>query len=212
MTTHDTSTYRMTRRHALAGLGATVTSAARPLAARPRLRKAVLVLHILCGVGWIGADVVLFILLTTGLTTDDGAVAAACYRAVSVFVPVAVPVLSLGMLATGLLLGWGTKWGVLRYWWVVVKLALATIMVVLVFVSLLPGVSELENPDATMSASAVRDSLGSAPEQMLFPPVVSFLMLATAAVLSVYKPWRQTPWSTRRASQHDSNDRGSIAA
>lgn len=189
-------------------------STARPLAARPRLRKAVLVLHIVCGVGWIGADVVLFILLTTGLTTDDGAVAAACYRAVSVFVPVAVPVLSLGMLATGLLLGWGTKWGVLRYWWVVVKLALATIMVVLVFVSLLPGVSELDDADATMSASAVRDSLGSAPETMMFPPVVSFLMLATAAVLSVYKPWRQTPWSAsgRTAREHDSKDRGSAAA
>lgn len=168
------------------------------LAARPRLRKATLVLHVVCGVGWMGADIVLFILLLTGLTTDDGATAAACYRAVAVFVPVAVPVLSLGMLATGLLLGWGTKWGLLRYWWVLVKLALATIMVVLVFVSLVPGVRDLEDADAAMSADAVRDSLGSAPDQMMFPPVVSFLMLATAAILSVYKPWRQTPWSAPR--------------
>jgi hypothetical protein len=174
---------------------ATAASAARPLAARPRLRKAALVLHIVSGIGWMGADIVLFILLITGLTTDDGAVAAACYRAVAVFVPVAVPALSLTMLATGLLLGWGTKWGILRHWWVVVKLALAVVMVVLVFVSLLPGVDDLTDADATMRASAVRDSLGSAPEQMLYPPVVSFLMLATAAVLSVYKPWRQTPWS-----------------
>src|SRR5690606_19546064 len=70
------------RRHA--GVGA-----ARPLAARPRLRKAMLALHIVSGIGWMGADIVLFILLMTGLTTDDGAVAAACYRAVAVFVPVA---------------------------------------------------------------------------------------------------------------------------
>ena len=176
----------------------TATPERRFLAVRPGLRKATLVLHILCGVGWMGADVALFILLYTGLTTDDGAVAAACYRAVSVFVPIAVPVLSLGMLATGLLLGWGTKWGLLRYWWVLVKLALASIMVVLVFVSLLPGVGDLEDADAALSADAVRDSLGSAPESMMFPPVVSFLMLGTAAILSVYKPWRQTPWSTPR--------------
>ena len=162
----------------------------------PRLRKAVLLLHMVCGIGWMGADIALFILLYTGLTTDDGAIAAACYTAVSVFVPVAVPPLSLGMLATGLLLGWGTKWGVLRYWWVVVKLVLAVTMVVLVFVSLVPGVNDLSNPDATLSADAVRDSLGSAPTQMMFPPVVSFAMLATAAILSVFKPWRRTPWST----------------
>ncbi len=168
------------------------------LATRPRLRKATLVLHIVSGVGWMGADIVLFILLITGLTTNDGALAAACYRAVAVFVPIAVPVLALGMLATGLLLGWGTKWGVLRYWWVVVKLALGTIMVILVFLSLLPGVNDLESADATLTADAVRDSLGSATDQMLYPPIVSFLMLATAAILSVYKPWKQTPWSSPR--------------
>ncbi len=162
----------------------------------PRLRKATLVLHIVSGVGWMGADIALFILLYTGLTTDDGAIAASCYTAVSVFVPAAVPVLSVGMLATGLLLGWGTKWGVLRYWWVVVKLALAVTMVVLVFVSLVPGVNDLANPDATQSADAVRDSLGSAPTQLMFPPVVSFAMLGIATVLSVFKPWRRTPWST----------------
>lgn len=193
MASHLTPSLAETRRDV-----AISTPERRFLAARPRLRKATLVLHILCGVGWMGADIVLFILLYTGLTTDDGAVAAACYRAVTIFVPIAVPVLSLGMLATGLLLGWGTKWGVLRYWWVVVKLALALIMVVLVFVSLVPGVNDLDDANATMSADAVRDSLGSAPDQMMFPPIVSFLMLATAAILSVYKPWRQTPWSTPR--------------
>lgn len=184
----------------------------------PNQRKATMLLHIVCGIGWMGADIVLFILLYTGLTTDNGAIAAACYRAVSVFVPVAVPVLSLGMLATGLLLGWGTKWGILRYWWVLVKLVLATIMVVLVFVSLLPGVNELDNADAALTAAAVRDNLGSAPDQMMFPPVVSFLMLATAAILSVYKPWSRTPWSAssrlvRRAGKPaNSIDRGSDVA
>lgn len=178
--------------------GMATHTATQRLATRPRLRKTVLLLHILFGVGWIGADIVLFILLYTGLTTDDGAIAAACYRAVAVFVPIAIPVLSLGMLATGLVLGWGTKWGLLRHWWVLVKLALATVMVVLVFVSLLPGVNDLDDANATLSADAVRNSLGSAPDQMMFPPVVSFLMLTTAAVLSVYKPWSRTPWSASR--------------
>ena len=165
----------------------------------PGMRKATLLLHIVCGVGWMGADVVLSILLFRGLTTDDGSVAASCYIAVSEFVPVAVPPLSVGVLLTGLLLGWGSKWGVLRYWWVLVKLILSSIMVVLVFTSLIPGINDLNSADATMSADAVRDSLGSAPSQMMFPPIVSFLMLGTAAVLSIYKPWRRTPWTRAQA-------------
>lgn len=170
----------------------------------PVQRKAVMLLHIVCGVGWMGADIVLFILLYTGLTTDDGATAAACYEAVSIFIPIAVPPLALGMLATGLLLGWGTKWGLLRYWWVVVKLALAVIMVVLVFVSLVPGANELSGTDATMTADEVRDAIGGATSQIMFPPVVSFLMLGTAAFLSIFKPWRLTPWTSSSRRQERS--------
>ena len=103
------------------------------------------------------------------------------------------------MLISGLLLGWGTKWGVLRYWWVVSKLAVAVIMVVLVFVSLVPGINDLATADATTSADAVRDTIGSATTQLLYPPIVSIAMLGFAAVLSVFKPWSRTSWSTTAA-------------
>jgi hypothetical protein len=32
------------------------------------------------------------------------------------------------------------------------------------------------------------------------PPIVSFLMLGVAAVLSIFKPWRRTPWSHEAGS------------
>ncbi len=161
----------------------------------PRFRKVTLLAHILSGIGWMGADIALFLLLFTGLTTDDGQVAASCYIAVAVFVPVAIPILSLGMLAPGLLLGWGTKWGLLRYWWVVVKLAMALILTFLVFIALVPGINDMPRPDATTHADAVRASLGDAPTQLMFPPVVSFTMLGVSSVLSVFKPWSRTPWT-----------------
>ena len=161
----------------------------------PGWRKATLLLHMLFGLGWMGADVVLGVLLVRARTTDDGAVAASSYLAVREFVPLVVPTLSVGVAVSGLLLGWGTKWGVLRYWWVAVKLVLSAVMVVLVFLSLVPDVNNLAKADGSMSADAVRDALGDAPTQLLFPPIVSFLMLGVAAVLSVYKPWRRTPWT-----------------
>ena len=56
-----------------------------------RWRKAVLILHIIAGVGWIGVDLALLPLVITGLTTDEGETAAASYRAIAVLVPWTVP-------------------------------------------------------------------------------------------------------------------------
>jgi len=158
----------------------------------PTGRKAVLVLHIAGGVGWLGLDVGLLILAATGLTTDTGRIAASCYTAIGLVVPPAVLTLSLIMLATGLILGLGTKWGLLRYWWVLVKLALGLVLTGLVLFALLPATVAL--PEAVASAgdgsgAAVRAALGATPVQLMFPPVVSFLALGFALVVSVFKPW-----------------------
>ena len=162
----------------------------------PTARKAVLVLHIVMGIGWMGVDIALLVLLITARTTDDATLVASGFNAIRMIVPVAVPPLSLGILATGLLSGWGTSWGLLRYWWVLVKLVLSLVMTVLVFVSLVPAVTSITLlSTTTMDADVVRASLGALPTQLMFPPVVSFLMLGVATVLSIFKPWRYTPWS-----------------
>ncbi len=158
----------------------------------PTWRKTILVLHIAGGVGWMGLDTGLLILAATGLTTGSARTAAACYTAIGLLVPPAVLTLSLTMLATGLMLGAGTKWGLLRYWWVLVKLALGLVLTALVFFALLPLTSAL--PEAVVSAgdgggAAVREALGAVPVQLMFPPVVSFLTLGFALALSVFKPW-----------------------
>lgn len=154
-----------------------------------RWRKAILVLHIMVGVGWIGVDLALLPLVITGLTTDDGEAAAASYRAIAVLVPWTVPALSLLILTTGIVLGLGTKWGLLRYWWVTTKLVISIILTALVFVALLPAVSSLEVTSAT-TGDQVRAALDD-PAMFLFPPVVSGLLLVLATILSVTKPWGQ---------------------
>jgi hypothetical protein len=152
-----------------------------------RQRQAVLVLHIVSAVGWIGVDLALIPLVLTGLTTDDGATAAAAYEAVAILVPWTVPALSLLIVTTGVLLGLGTKWGLVRYWWVAVKLVISLILTMLVFTSLLPAVTSIDVAAST-SGDGVRAALDD-PAVFLYPPVVSSLMLLTAVVLSVTKPW-----------------------
>jgi hypothetical protein len=167
----------------------------------PTARKAVLVLHAITGIGWMGVDIAVFVLLMTARTTDDPALVVSGFTAIRMIVPIAVPPLSLGILVTGLILGLGTRWGLVRYWWVLIKLLLSLVMTVLVFVSLVPAVNSIAVLSTTAtSADAVRASLGALPTQLMFPPIVSFLMLGVAAILSIFKPWRRTPWSREPGS------------
>ncbi|GAA5513067.1 hypothetical protein Dcar01_01793 [Deinococcus carri] len=168
---------------------------AQPLRLAPSVRKGLLVLHLMAGVAWMGVDVALFVLLEQARTTSDAATALSGYTSVGWIVPVALPPLSLGVLVTGLLLGWGTPWGILRHWWVLVKLGLSLVMTALVFLALVPLVGRLPVLTSMTRAQEVRDHLGALPIQLMFPPVVSFLLLAFATVLSVFKPWRRTPWA-----------------
>jgi hypothetical protein len=173
-----------------------------PWRLRPAARKAVLVLHIVAGIGWMGVDIALLVLLISARTTNDAALVVSGFNAIGMIVPMAVPPLSLGILVTGIILGLGTRWGLVRYWWVLVKLLLSLIMTVLVFVSLVPAVSSMTILSATtVSADAVRASLGTLPTMLLFPPIVSFLMLGVAAILSIFKPWQRTPWSSESDSE-----------
>ncbi|MEJ7838569.1 MAG: hypothetical protein WKF81_07120 [Thermomicrobiales bacterium] len=155
-------------------------------------RKSVLIIHIVSSVGWMGLDIALAFLLLTALWTDSGVTAASSYNAVAIFAPISLLVLSALMLISGLVLGWGTKWGLIHYWWVFVKLLVALLMTGLVWFSLAPELTAIETQQATLSADEIRQQLGSAPTQLLFPPFVSFALLGISVVLSKFKPWGKT--------------------
>jgi hypothetical protein len=155
-----------------------------------------MVLHMVCGIGWMGLDIALLVLAVTALRTADADVAYSSYRAIAIAFPGPVMLLSFGMVLTGILLGWGTHWGLLRSWWVLIKIVLALIMLALVNFSLAPTLTGIPGMlSSGLSAEELRASLGELPTTLLFPPVVSFLMLATAVILSVFKPWGLTPWT-----------------
>ena len=141
---------------------------------RPRTRKAVLVAHILAAGAWVGLDVVLAVLVFTPLVTPDPAVAALCHQALPLLT---APILTSGLacLATGVVLGVGTHHGLVRYWWVLVKLVLNVVLVLLVLLLLRPG----------LDAAAAGGDVSS----LVFPPVVSGTSLVVATVLAVYRPW-----------------------
>ena len=149
-------------------------------------RRATLVAHIVAAGAWIGIDVIVAVLVLSGRFSDDVAVRSLAYQALATFV--VWPMLSAGLvsLATGLILGLGTTWGLLRYWWVAVKLALNLVLCTLIVLVLQPGMDEV--------AGYGRELLTGSPDpgtvsSLFFPPAVSLTTLTLAIVLAVFKPW-----------------------
>lgn len=156
-------------------------------AARPRrlgagTRRAALIVHICAAGAWLGIDVVLAVFVGTALLGDLATTLLALQALEFLVWPLLVA--GLTCLVSGVVLGLGSKWGLVRYWWVALKLVLTVALVVLVSVLLRPGVAAAAEQAGAWAAS-VPPPVGD----LVFPPIVSTTALLVAMVLSVVKPW-----------------------
>ena len=122
-----------------------------------RTRQTVLVVHIVSAGAWIGIDVIVAVLVLTGWFGGDADTRGIAYQALSRFV--VWPMLTAGLtcLVTGLLLGMATKWGLVRYWWVAVKLVLNLVLCTLILVALQPGMAEVGEYGEALVAGGSHD-------------------------------------------------------
>lgn len=151
---------------------------------RPRTRKAVLALHILSAGAWVGLDVMLGVLVFTAMLTADPATAALCYQVLPLLTWPLVTA-ALASLLTGVVLGLGTHYGLVRYWWVAVKLGLNVVLALLVWVLLRPGLEASAEYGRQLPGAALTADVST----LVYPPIVSTSALVVATLLAVYKPW-----------------------
>ena len=128
---------------------------------RGRAYKLVLTAHILGSVGWFGIAVFVLFAFVVSEATGDRA------------------------LATGVVLSLGTKWGLVRHWWVVAKILIAIVVIV---------------TDALVIGAAAHDHLvhATSPGDLYGPTIAHTVVLGVATLLSVLKPRGRTPWSRAR--------------
>lgn len=154
----------------------------------PRSRKVWLVAHVAGSVGWLGtayAMVVLGVVAGAADPADRHAsfeMVHACDR--YVMIP-----LSLVSLVTGLVVSLGTQWGVLRHYWVTVKLVVT--VVAMLFATFFQ--SQWVKEAIAVTAERPNADFGSLAPAMLSGSVSMVLALLFATVLSVLKPWGRTP-------------------
>lgn len=148
-----------------------------------RSRKVVLIVHLASAGIWLGMDIVLGILVVTALRATPTR-AAALATTTATFVGWPIVAVALLTLLSGAVLGLGSRYGLLRYWWVATKLVITIVLIVLVLVLLVPSVADLAT-----AADANDPTTFEFDRQLIFPPIVSTTALLVAITLSVFKPW-----------------------
>jgi hypothetical protein len=157
--------------------------------ARPAFRlhrtafKTVLILHVLTSVGWFGlATAVVFFWVTARATADQG-LARALYVAIAELPWISVPA-GLAAAVTGAMLGLGTRYGLVKYWWVTGKILIAAAVLI---------------TDGTLTgALAHAAAVNHTSEPVLYGSTSAHaVVLVLASVLSVFKPAGRTPWVRR---------------
>jgi uncharacterized membrane protein len=147
------------------------------------LRKVVLTLHIIVSVGLLGDSAGYLAVAIRGATATDPAIAAASFQMLRMFSFVFGIPLSFAALLTGLLLGFGTRWGVFRYPWVTTKLLLI-VSIIAVGALVLNG-----------GMNAMLTGRGGAEGQLIAGAAYDVVALTTATALGVFKPGK--PWSSK---------------
>jgi uncharacterized membrane protein len=179
-------TRRLDRLGRIIAMQATATVPVRPRRLGIRTRRVVLIAHIASAGVWLGIDVVMAVFILTALATEDAALRALCYLALNRFAVWPLLVTGLVCLVTGVILGLGSKWGLVRYWWVAIKLVLNVILTGLVLVALRGAVGEAtEQALRWVSGQSADLAVGD----LIYPPIVSPAALVIAMTLSVVKPW-----------------------
>lgn len=162
-----------------------------------RLRKLGLSLHIVLSVGWLGA-VVAFLALAWGSFSSDSALARAALLGMDVVGRGALLPLSLGALVSGIVQSVATKWGLLRHYWVVVKLVLTLFATTALFVHQTTAITEAARLAAEAAAPLLHSGrLRELSVQLLADSGLALLVLLTVTLIAVYKPWGVVGYVTR---------------
>ena len=148
----------------------------------PPVRKAALATHLTCSGGWIGTILAYLALVIAAVTSDEAAELRPAWRGLEVVSWYVIVPLAVGSLLTGLLMALGTRWGLLRHYWVIFSLVLTAVAT---------GVLLLHMPSVSANADLAQQLDGADLEALggdLGHPAIGLVLLVVIQLLNVYKP------------------------
>lgn len=158
----------------------------------PGLRKAMLALHLTTSVGWIGGVIVYLALGVAAVNAVDDRTIRGAWIAMEIIGWYALVPLAVASLVTGIVMGLGTRWGLLRHYWVVISLVLTLVSVAVLL---------LHMPDVTANVTVARTATGPELAALggdLVHPSLGLVVLLVVQVLNLYQPRGLTRYGERR--------------
>lgn len=159
---------------------------------RPAAYRAVRTAHIVVSGGWLGVGIGKLVLEILALTTGSAERASALFAAATE-IGCAFPPMIVATLLTGVALAVGTRWGLLRYYWVITKLGLS-LAVVVTAMALVDGWADQVWPFDRDRAGPLPGCAAGPLGLLTSLGGVYMAMLLVATVVSVYKPWGRVDW------------------
>lgn len=165
---------------------------------RPGLRRVALTVHVLCSVGWIGAAAAYLALGIAAQTSKRASTMRAAWTAMDITGWYVTVPLGVAALLTGLLMSVGTRWGLIRHYWVLIALILTSLSLA-VLVLHMPSVTA-----TALQTTTTDDASLSQLEGDILHPAGGIAILIVVAVLNIYKPRGLTRYGQRwaAADQH----------
>jgi len=154
--------------------------------------------HVVSSIGWIGAVAAFLALAVASLTRRDVFVIRAAYLAMGFTAWFAILPFALGSLLSGLVSSLGTGWGLVRHYWVLVKLLITVLITALLLVHMRPIDLLASAAAQTIVMSSHLDGLRV---QMLAYAIGTLLVLLVLTVLSVYKPQGMTQYGWAKQNE-----------
>ena len=161
-----------------------------------RVRKASLALHVASSVGWFGAVLVYVALGVAAVSSDDTALTAAVYVTMDWAAWVVLVPLAVASLVSGVVQSLVSPWGLMRHYWVVVKLVLTAVAtgVLLAYTQTLSTLADVaaRTPLTAGDLAVLRSS------SVIVHTTGALVVLVLALLLAVYKPRGLTRHGQRR--------------
>ena len=166
------------------------------MAFAPALRRFTFTTHVTSSVGWVGAVLVFLALAAIGLTSQDETTVRGAYLLMAPAAWFVLVPLAHAALVSGIALSLGTPWGLVRHYWVALKLVITAFSTVILMIYMgtfrqMAGVAA----DPVVELGLVRN-----PSPLLHA-ILALLLLLAATVLAVYKPFGMTAYGARLQMQ-----------
>ena len=165
------------------------------MAMAPRLRKFALTAHVTSSVGWLGAVAGFLALAVAGLISRDTQTVRAVYLVMDLTAWYVIVPLCLASLLTGLVSSLSTTWGLLRHYWVLLKILITIPSSLMLLVHMQP-ISYMAGVAANTPLSIA--DLHGLKIQLVIESGAAVVVLLVATALSVYKPKGLTRYGWRK--------------